>query len=248
MIYKKSDFYNDINSGRISPETKLVTYFPKVTGALCNVSVVDGIPVFKNHQSTFLNTALAKYIVDCGIEGDVIIHHPSLSRNVPRWLTYKLDNEPLEQWGKAIEIHTLGQKPKSVGDIPIRVIEANTTAIDNIQSVIIELSRKNFRFDGLYIDAEVNNTSRRYHMIPLRYCNGKIVSYDAKEKIIVAEIVHRKNKHIVRIEVMTNTMKKALDSDKDMTGANIRIQYTSYIPGDRLKNFAAPTAIWVNDF
>ncbi len=249
MIYKKSDFYKDLNSNNLLLEDDTVEIFEKKTGALCEVNNIDGVPVLKNHNSQFVNNELAAYLIDCGIEGEIIIHHPGLNRNVPRWLSYKFTNEKLEDWADSITVFTFGKEPTKVGWISIEAIQPRIINVTDIHEVVCNLGKRDITFDGIYLNANTTFGPRRYYMVPLRYCHGKVVScnQDADNPIIIAKVNIHRNEHLIRIDSTTNTMQQYI-RDGDITGKDIRIQYTSYMPGDRLKNLASPAAIWVNNY
>ena len=87
-LYSKSDFYTRYNNGMLTIKDDTVLVYEKPTGALCTIVEDGGITQLINGTTRLINDALSRQLVAQGITGDVIIHHPGISRAVSRWLTY----------------------------------------------------------------------------------------------------------------------------------------------------------------
>ena len=249
MILKRGDFYRHYNSGLMKLTDDLVLAYPKPAGALCRVHRVGDTTSLINGEYRFVNSELGKYLTSLGIEGEVLIHHLTNSRNVPKWLTYHHHHTDFDIWSKEIKLYVFGQAPQKIGSIPIESIHPLWIKASDIKEMIDTLSN-DAKFDGLLINADTYEGPQRYFMVPTRYCEGivsSVFSDNGKYKIIV-DINYNGDTYTTVISSMTNTMRSSVEGDHSLLiGKRMKIQYTTFVPGDRLRNFSSPVGLFIID-
>lgn len=245
-IHKKSDFLRDCRLGKIK-QTEKVEAYTLYTGARCVISTANGNTQLKNGGTSFLNDKLSKCLVSAGITGRIIIHHKEISRSVPKWLTYNINNIDFDIWSKEIIVHVYDVQPKSTLPFDVVVMTTKTYTVDKLRDVIDNISI-NTTTDGLEVLHERDNVEHRYHLIPTRYCDGiikGIINNDTNIGI-VATLTHNGNEYITPITKVTNTMKSFIrEKGEELIGSHVRVQYLSFINGDRLCNFSEPSALFI---
>jgi hypothetical protein len=249
MILKRGDFYRHYNNGQLRLVNNTITAYSKPTGALCEVRRTGDTTSLMNGEYRFVNSELSEYLSGLGIEGEVLIHHLTNSRNVPKWLTYHHHHSDFVDWSKEIKIFLFGQTPKKVGHIPIETLHPLEINVDDLRQVIDKLSTDN-NFDGLLIEAETIEGMQRYHMVPTRYCDGVIssVTDDGERTKLVVDIEHNGMTYTTAVTSMTTTLQGMVEQDHDsIIGRRMKIQYTTFVPGDRLKNFSSPVGLFILD-
>jgi len=243
-LYTKSDFYNRYNNGMLTIENDTVLVYEKPTGALCTVIDEGGITQLINGSTRLVNDALSKQLVAQGITGDVIIHHPILSRSVSRWLTYNLGNTQDKSWLNVIKVYTFDQKPndKGISIIPLTPYKITVKAIT---SKVAELSMNN-DFDGLIVgELFKEKCDRWYHILPSRFIQGIVKSYTTANnnriKSLVCEVMYEGKPYLLKVEKAPGWFREEYYRYRhQLTGMLVTIGYTSFIPGDRLTNFTSP--------
>lgn len=246
-ILKRADFTRHVANNQLQLTNNTVKAYPVQTGALCEVYVRGNSTNLVNGKTHFANDELSKYLVDIGITGKILIHHTSLNRGVPKWLTYNQHHTDFNDWKKNIKIYTFDQLPEKVGDIPIESIRPLAVRIDDIGKEIDRLSY-DVKFDGMLIEASTLTEDNMYHLMPTRYCEGIIKSVNSADgyRKLVVTISHNGMEYLTPISKLTNTMNELIDAHKDkLVERRLKIQYVSFVPGDRLENFSSPTALFV---
>lgn len=246
-MLKRGDFYRHYNQGAMRLEDDSIIAYSKPTGALCEVRRVGDTTSLLNGEYRFVNSELSDYLVSLGIEGKVLIHHLTNSRNVPKWLTYHHHHSKFADWSKEIKIFVFGQTPSRAGHIPIETLHPMTVKVDDIRGLIDKLSSDN-NFDGLLIDANTIDGMQRYYMVPTRYCDGIVssVTEDDNRTKLVIDIEHNGEVYTTAVTSMTNTVRNQVEARPDsLVGKRMKIQYTTFVPGDRLKNFSSPVGLFI---
>ena len=247
-ILSKGDFYTHYNNGMFSVEsTHAVTAWRKPTGALCHVVQDGDCTQLFNGDVRLINDALSAELVKQGVTGDVIIHHPTISRAVSRWLTYNLGKEEPTEWLDVIRVYTFGD-PGTPGRVRVTKLEPFTLQHSELKSTI-DLCSKSLEFDGLYIDAELTVMGmRRYHLLPNRYVTATILSVLTTTtnsiKAFICEVEHEGRKHHIKITAAPSWLKRDYYRYRhQLPGKHATIQYTVFTPGDRINNFSSPAII-----
>lgn len=248
-IGKRAELSKLLNSNQVILKSDgTLNAYPIMTGALCEVSRVGDAVNTKNGSARFCNDKLSLYLDEHGVSGTVIIHHKTLVYGVPKWLTYNQHRGDWNVWSKEIEIHTLAGVNKPDAEIPIRSIEPISIDPFNHKNLIEEMS-EDTQFDGLLIEANtIDGRSGLYQILPFRYCQGRVVDYnnDGEDKFVVVEIEHQSRQYRAKITNFTAKMNSLIDDyENDILNRRVRIQYTSFIPGDRLENFSSPRALFI---
>jgi len=246
-IFKRIDFIHHLDNGQISLEDDMVKTYQLRTGAICEVYKRGNTTNLVNGMTHFVNDELSKYLVAAGITGMVLIHHTSLNRGVPKWLTYSQHHKPFAEWCKHIKIFTF--KPHShTGDmVAIEEIVPMFVNVKTLSKVIDNLSH-DVKCDGLLLEASGSKRINHYHMMPTRYCEATISSVISNngDNKLVATIRNNDIEYLTLITKMTATMNNLIEEHGDkLVGKRIRVQYVSYVPGDRLENFSSITALFV---
>lgn len=249
MILKRGDFYRHYNNGQLQLENDSVNAFPKPSGALCRVHRVGDTSSLINGEYRFVNSELSQYLSERGIVGEVLIHHLTNSRNVPKWLTYHHHHTAFDVWSKEIKIYTFGQVPTTAGPIPIETLNPMMIKVAQIRDVIDTLSNES-NFDGLLIDTKTLDGPQRYFMVPTRYCDGMInaVTHEGERAKLIVDIEHNGDIYTTAVVSMTNTIQRQIEEDQNnVLGKRVKIQYTTFVPGDRLRNFSSPVGLYMID-
>lgn len=225
-----------------------VKAFAMKTGALCSITKTGNIINMKNGKTRFCNDDLSKYLYEQGVRGDFLIHHKTQTFGVPKWLTYSQHNREFSEWSKQIEIYTLDGVVKPDAEIPIKALPTSMVAPSDIKEVIDSLS-EDTAFDGLIITADTFDGQKNwYQVLPNRYCQGRIVDYGSTEDdhYVIVEIHYHGVMYSTKICKFTKTMSAELEELGDnVLNRNLKIQYSTFIPGDRLENFSSPYALYV---
>ena len=244
-LYNKSEFYTRYNNGMLTIENDTVLVYEKPTGALCTIIDDGGITQLINGSTRLVNDALSKQLVAQGITGDVIVHHPKLSRVVSRWLTYNLGKEQPKEWLDIIQVYTLGQVPTAPG-VMVTPLSPYKITVKELRSKIIELSH-NPDFDGLLIGELFQGVCERwYHLLPNRFITGTIKSFtlNARNRFqsMICEVIYDNRAHLIKVAKIPGWFSEEHYRYRhQLTGKQVTIEYTSYIPGDRLTNFTSPS-------
>jgi hypothetical protein len=211
---------------------------------MCTVLNEDGVTQLINGSTRLINDALSKQLVAQGITGDVIIHHPILSRSVSRWLTYNLGNTKDLSWLNVIKVYTFGQKPTSTGVSVIPITPYKIT-VKEIAGKISKLSIDN-EFDGLVVgELFKEKCDRWYHILPNRTISAIVKSYTTANnnriKSVVCEVIYEGKPYTIRVDKAPGWFREEYYRYRgQLIGLKVNINYTSFIPGDRLTNFTSP--------
>lgn len=246
-MLKRGDFYRHYNSGTMKLENNMVTVYAKPSGAICEVRRVGETTSLLNGEYRFVNSELSNYLVSLGIEGEVLIHHMTNTRNTPKWLTFHHHHSKFEDWSKEIKIYVFGQVPQRAGHIPVETLHPMTLNVDDLRERINALSN-DANFDGLLVDADTVDGPQRYYMVPTRYCDGivsSIAGQDDQLKLVI-DIDYQGTTYTTAITSMTTTVRTRLEeSPETVLGKRMKIQYSTFVPGDRLKNFSSPVSLFI---
>ncbi len=244
-LYSKSDFYTRYNNGMLTIKDDTVLVYEKPTGALCTIVEDGGITQLINGTTRLINDALSRQLVAQGITGDVIIHHPGISRAVSRWLTYNLGKEQPTEWLNVLKVYTLGQTPTDTG-IEILPLTPYKIKVRDLRAKIIELS-KDQNFDGLLVgELFEESCARWYHLLPNRFIQGKVLSFTLTNhnriQSLICEVPYQGKTYVIKVAKAPAWIKEDYYRYRhELVGKSVTIEYTSFIPGDRLTNFTSPS-------
>lgn len=238
QILKRNDFLNDFAD---TPDLLLKAY-PMKSGALCEVITKGSMVMFKNGHTTFSNGGLADYCKDYNITGHVLVHHKTQRVGVSKWLTYQHHHGGLAHWGDNIELYVLGDSPKDQGFISVTGIKPIKVSLGNFAQTVDNLSR-NEEFDGLLVKGK---QGKLYSLKPTRYIVGKVrdIDVEGKEPVITCTVKRDGRTYIIILTKMTRKMQSVISAGGLKNGMQVKIQYTSFIPGDKFANFSAPVALY----
>lgn len=249
QLERRATLNRHIETNQIILDGGKIKAFAMKTGALCRIHKTGNIINMKNGKTRFCNDDLSKYLYEQGVRGDFLIHHKTQTFGVPKWLTFSQYNRPFEEWSQHIEIYTLDGLEKEDSNIPIKPLKTFHVSLDDIKETVDELS-EDATFDGLILTAATfDNQNKWYQVLPTRYCNGRIVDYnfnDGDEDYVIVEIHHEGEMYRTKICKFTKTMSSDLQEYGDaVLNRNLKIQYSAFIPGDRLENFSSPYALYL---
>ena len=247
-LLSKGDFYTHYNNGMFTVEsTHQISAWRKPTGALCTV-VKDGeCTQLINGDVRLINDALSQELAKQGVLGDVIIHHPTITRAVSRWITYNLGKEQPTEWLDVIRVYTFGDLG-TPGRINVVKLEPFNLKVAELKSTIDTLS-KDIDFDGLYVTAEVTGLGdKTYHLLPNRYVEATIMSVLTTTtntiKAFLCEIEHEGRKFHIKVSTAPTWLKRDYYRYRhQLPGKKATVQYTAFTPGDRINNFSSPAII-----
>ncbi len=248
ILNKRAVLNKHLHGNMIQLENGKVKAYSVPTGALCEINKNGNAVDIKNGKTRFVNDELSHYLYDNGVRGNFIIHHKSLIVGVPKWVTYQQHHaETLSEWAKDIEVYTF-DGVEHEGLVTIKAISHGMVSPKDMRNYI-DTKSKDAMFDGLFIQAELTNGDESwYHVLPSRYIEGRVIDYNIDEdpNYIVVEIKYGSAVHNVRIDKFTNSMAQMLkDYDNNIINRMVKLQYSTYIPGDRMENFSSLTALFV---
>ena len=248
QLERRATLNRHITTNQIVLDDGKIKAFAMKTGALCTIYQTGNIINMKNGKTRFCNDDLSKFLYKQGVRGDFLIHHKTQTFGVPKWLTYSQYNRPFEEWSQDIEIYTLDGVSNEGGMIPIKPLDTFMVSPDSIKEVVDKLSKEN-SFDGLILSADTfDKQTNWYQVLPNRYCQGRIVDYGIEEDnhYVIVEIIRDDEMYRAKICKFTKTMSAELeDLGDNILNRNLKIQYSTFIPGDRLENFSSPYALYV---
>lgn len=250
---KRSTFNRKFKDGQlVTPAGRVeVTHVP--TGAACTVELLEDTAILRNGRMTLINNELSDVLHMCGAQGDIIIHHTQINYGVPKWLTYKIHNEPFNEWKDEIVVY-LTEPPKhpqymaeNPYGVKVMVLEKRQLKVEELTDAIVDKS-KSIYYDGMIVSCKnIQGEVAKFHFLPQRYAQGRVV--DIGEDWVIAEVKRSEDDqpHIVRVPSLSNAVKTYIDkNEKDnIIGRMLKVQYTSYIPGDRVENFSSPVALFI---
>lgn len=247
-LERRATLNRHLETNQLQLEDGKIKAYAMKTGALCSISKTGNIINMKNGKTRFCNDELSKYLYKHGVRGDFLIHHKELTFGVPKWLTYSQYNREFTEWSKDIEIYTFDGVVDESATIPIKALEYVMIHPGDIKQVVDKFSLDN-KFDGLLLTAKTfDGSDNWYQVLPNRYCQGRIVDYSAKDddRYVIVEIHHEGNMYRTKICKFTKTMSDELvELGDDLLNRNLKVQYSAFIPGDRLENFSSPYALYV---
>lgn len=161
-----------------------------------------GITQLINGTTRLVNDALSRQLVAQGITGDVIIHHPGISRAVSRWLLYNLGKEQPAEWLNILKVYTLGQTPTDTG-IEILPLTPYKIKVRDLRAKIIDLSRDH-NFDGLLVgELFEESCARWYHLLPNRFIQGKVLSFTLTNhnriQSLICEVPYQGKTYVIKV-------------------------------------------------
>lgn len=248
QLERRATLNRHIETNQIILDGGKIKAFAMKTGALCSINKTGNIINMKNGKTRFCNDDLSKFLYEQGVRGEFLIHHKTQTFGVPKWLTFSQYNRPFNEWSQQIEIYTLDGLEKPDGMIPIKPLDSFLVDPNNIKETVDKLS-EDTKFDGLILTATTfDNQTNWYQVLPNRYCQGRIVDYNASadDSYVIVEIHHDGEMYRTKICKFTKTMARDLDElGDDVLNRNLKVQYSTFIPGDRLENFSSPYALFV---
>ena len=248
QLEKRATLNRHIETNQIKLADGKIKAFAMKTGALCTITKTGNIVNMKNGKTRFCNDDLSKFLFAQGVRGDFLIHHKSQTFGVPKWLTFSQYNRPFDEWSQQIEVYTFDGMEVTDSKIPIKPLDSFMINPDDIKATVDKMSEETI-FDGLLLTATTfDDQDNWYQVLPNRYCQGRIVDYSASENdsYVIVEIYHNKEMYRTKICKFTKTMSRDLiQLGDDVLNRNLKVQYSTFIPGDRLENFSSPYALYV---
>ena len=248
QLEKRATLNRHIETNQIQLADGKIKAFAMKTGALCTITKTGNIVNMKNGKTRFCNDDLSKFLFAQGVHGRFLIHHKTQTFGVPKWLTFSQYNRPFDEWSQQIEVYTFDGMEVKDSKIPIKPLDSFMINPDDIKATVDKMSEE-IIFDGLLLTATTfDDQDNWYQILPNRYCQGRIVDYSASENdsYVIVEIFHNDEMYHTKICKFTKTMSRDLIKlGDDVLNRNLKIQYSTFIPGDRLENFSSPYALYV---
>lgn len=239
----RAAFNRDHENGYISNIRVMV----KPTGAICFVNTINGISNLHNGTTHLVNDELSSALTQAGITGWVLIHAKDVARVTSKWLTYNLNKLPLSEWADNLVVYTFGQDYDKGIDLPFEIKPLEMEDIDQGISSILDKYSQDLSFDGLLISA-LNKAKGEvfYKILPNRVVKAKVIAVGTGRggKIVsfIVECIHDDKKYRVNVSSIPSWIKDTgiYRYRNKFIGAEVDLSYTSFNPGDRLKNFSSP--------
>lgn len=240
----RAAFNRDLENGYISNIRVMI----KPTGAICYVDTINGISNLYNGTTHLVNDALSSNLANAGIVGWVLVHASDVPRITSKWLTYNLNKLPIEEWGCGLVVYTFGQDYDLKGkSLPFEVKPLELEDLGEGISSILDKHSQDPSFDGLLISA-LNRVKGEvfYKILPNRVTKAKIIAVGTgrggKINSLIVETTHQDKKYIVNVGSIPAWIKDSgiYRYRNKFIGAEVDLSYTSFNPGDRLKNFSSP--------
>lgn len=244
IAMNRAAFNRDLENGYISNIRVMV----KPTGAICHVDTINGISNLYNGTTHLVNDALSSALANAGITGWVLVHARDVPRITSKWLTYNLNKLPIEEWSCDLVVYTFGQDYDLTGkELPFEVKPLELEDLGLGISSILEKHSQDASFDGLLISA-LNKAKGEvfYKILPNRVTKAKVIAVGTgrggKISSFIVETDHEGKKYIVNVGSIPAWVKDngIYRYRNKFIGAEVDLSYTSFNPGDRLKNFSSP--------
>ena len=251
-LLSRTDFNRHINTGRIT-DLDALSCWVKPTGEFCLLRMEDGVSCIYNGNSTFYEDELSEELTRCGILGPVIIHHKNNRREIARWLSRSLISRNLDDYKDEIVVYTFRDIPDAALDCRLELVKIHRhqTSLDKIDKELT-VAGDDDSFDGLIVSpTKAIEMGTMYHLLPKRTVVGKIVSVfgvrDENNRInaqaagLIIRVHFRGKDYYERITNIPYWVKDRgyKQCVKELIGCSAQIEYTMFIPGDRLKNFSS---------
>jgi len=243
---KRASLFAAMRDKELSSEV-LDAYIAPV-GVLCSVMVTEEGTSLLNGRTTFNNDPLSDYLVKCGVTGTFILHHKSMMYGVARWISYQLHHTPFDEWCNDIIIYTFDDIKSKGGRVAISPIERVALSYDGLPRELDTYSQDD-SFDGFIIRGVLKSgIVNWYHVLPTRYCQGRVIGYrnEPTDKFIIVEVQYNDQMYFTKVRKFTQTMLRMLDEYQGkIVSRRVKVQFSSYLPGDRIDNFSSATALFV---
>lgn len=241
----RAAFNRDFENGYISNIRVMV----KPTGVICYVDSINGVTNLHNGSTHLVNDALSSALARAGIYGWVLVHARDVPRVTSKWLTYNLNKLPLEEWASSLVVYTFGQdlSEYDLTSLPFEVKPLELENIDDGISSILSRYSHDMAFDGLIISA-LNKIKGEvfYKILPNRVTPAKIVAVGTgrggKITSLIVETNHDGKDYVVNVASIPSWIKETAiyRYRNKFIGSEVELSYTSFNPGDRIKNFSSP--------
>jgi len=236
-ILRKADWHAHLRN-QVIPADEMVKLWVHPHGCICEVRVVEGLPVLVNGEHMCVNALLAKMLLDAGIKGHIIVHTTEIiPQNTARWLTWWLSQpvEDAEKKLKTITVTTFSQRPTSILPVQVEVIEPIQIHASDVISTVGMKSR------GQHIslfEVERDN-GQRYRLEPARKIDATII--DVTKNGFVLRCT---NNNVFLVNKVSKRIQGQLTHYKlkpaDLIGTAVKVQYTMFTEGHRLCNYKSP--------
>lgn len=244
IAMNRAAFNRDHENGYITNIRTMV----KPTGAICYVDTINGISNLYNGTTHLVNDALSSTLVNAGITGWVLVHAVGVPRITSKWLTYNLNKHPIVEWGCELVVYTFGQDYDLKGvELPFQVKPLELEDLSIGISSILDKHSQDLSFDGLLISA-LNRIKGEvfYKILPNRVVKAKVIAVGTgrggKINSFIVEVNHLDKVYVVNVTSIPAWIKDVgiYRYRNKFIGAEVDLSYTSFNPGDRLKNFSSP--------
>lgn len=234
---RKADWHIHLREGIVSGD-ELVKLWVHPHGCLCQIEVIDGLPVLINGRYTAVNTTLAKMLYEAGIVGDIIIHSTEIiPQNTARWLTWWLSTSPEEgdPLLRSITVTTLSLRPTNILPFQIEVIEPVEIRASEVMGTM-GMKARDARVSQFVVE---RNNGSMYRLEPTRRVDATILDCTRYGYVLrtdnglvfITPMVSRR----VQGQIQHYNLKP-----EDLVGTRVKIQYTMFTEGKRLCNYKSP--------
>lgn len=253
-ISSKPQFFEHCNTGIIENPKDSFKVYIMPSGALCTVELVCGVPNLVNGTMRFVNDSISRALVEAGVVGDVLIRHPTFSRNSSKWISTAVLSNPENDhtWKKILRFYHFSPRENIPTDLLIEPVPSTHLFAGELRKYI-DIHSEMLDFDGIIVEAKTVRGLAHYRMLPNRYIIGTILAVRESKSggsidSIVVELEYEGKKYPTLVTRLPSWMKQReyFRNRAELLGRHAKVQYTTFLRGDRLKNFSSPIVLAVN--
>lgn len=248
----RHQMYELIDNNEIKcDEDGSVICYPKPQGMFCHLSKCEntGSVIIHTADVEYIDSALGNQLWDVGVRGMFILKTDTNSRGITKWLSYNMISVELSEWIYKISIYIPDTDAEiKPSDLHITKLCKLKVPFEDLYYRINRMSRDE-TYDGMIVNLKKTSDESdvKAFLVPTRYISGNVESIIRDDlgtiKALVTNVHYQNRNYIVLVNVFTKNITEQLEAGEVTCGQRITLQYTSFIGGKRLRNFASPILV-----